>query len=617
LPESITEGTKRWQQNGTRPHSIRKVPIAERRVVGGDGAKDGTTAEPAAKKLFLGIERKGKELKRQISGEVRKLAGGSKKTGKMEIGSKSFLPRLERKDPEEPQKVQGNGFQGRGDPDTSTWKRRHKDSDGTAITGHRGRESDAIDSKRVRGHTETMTIDDMKGKGSGRRFSLDATPTDKNPIQKPALSQSQQAKGYKSGEPNRNSRHPEQNSTISLQTVIPVWGRHPKPGPGNSSTLHPVQGIEEKPSSHRINNSTLPKLSDNQPLSKPLDPDSVPPTEPEKYNQGGNSRLQTNRRTDSQTPSTESSPINSTMTEGKTATHTQVTRQPGMNDNLTAKTPTPSALDFWAEADSTLSSAHARSYDQHHPHRNSFWAEADKAVPLPPWKRERPSLEEWIAGLPGVGDGASDSKVFGTGKKLKKKDDPEVGVLRVVNGNAEDEDKILFDEDGNEVAMASDQAPIVPTVKVDRRLLFPSPQPDPSALPNFPRPFQPGRLEILPEASQETSLHTPTVLGGISTNKTLTLLSHAQAENSKIEEDLKALLGLPLPTEKLYRPADLARDVSSRLDTLEKYWDEQGVTVGTVLKRMLWIVDSMVVKEREGGQRERRAQEMGWVDGEI
>ena len=97
----------------------------------------------------------------------------------------------------------------------------------------------------------------------------------------------------------------------------------------------------------------------------------------------------------------------------------------------------------------------------------------------------------------------------------------------------------------------------------------------------------------------------------------MTLLSHAQAEYSKAVEDLKALLDLPLLTEKLYRPADPVRDVSSRLDTLEKYWDEHGATVGTVLKRMLWIVDSMVVKEGEYGQRERRAQEMGWVDGEV
>ena len=94
----------------------------------------------------------------------------------------------------------------------------------------------------------------------------------------------------------------------------------------------------------------------------------------------------------------------------------------------------------------------------------------------------------------------------------------------------------------------------------------------------------------------------------------MTLLSHAQAEYSK---DLKALLDLSLPTEKLYQPADPVRDISSRLDTLEKYCDEQGATVETVLKRILWVVNSLVVKEREDGQRERRPQEMGWVDGEV
>ena len=122
--------------------------------------------------------------------------------------------------------------------------------------------------------------------------------------------------------------------------------------------------------------------------------------------------------------------------------------------------------------------------------------------------------------------------------------------------------------------------------------------------------FQAERLEIFLEASRGTSLHPPAVF---STNKALTLLSHAQAEYSKAEEVLKALLDLQLPNEKLYQPAEPVRDISSRLDTPEKYWGEQDATVGTVLKRILWIVDSLVVKEfeREDGQRKRRAQEIG------
>lgn len=187
-----------------------------------------------------------------------------------------------------------------------------------------------------------------------------------------------------------------------------------------------------------------------------------------------------------------------------------------------------------------------------------------------------------------------------------------------MNGNAEDDNDIQFDENGNEIGKADVEAVVVPTVMIDKSLLHPNPELDAPPLVEFPRLLQPSRLEVLPEASREasreTSLHTPTVMGGASTNATLALLSQAKAENNKIEEDLKRLLELPLPTEKLSRPADLARDVDTKLDTLEKYWDEQRLTVGTVLKRMLWIVDNMVVKEREEGQKERRAQEMGWAE---
>ncbi|KAF8426371.1 hypothetical protein EV426DRAFT_704324 [Tirmania nivea] len=297
----------------------------------------------------------------------------------------------------------------------------------------------------TRKDTETMTIDDVKGKGSGRRFSLDATLTGKNPIQKPALSQSQQVKGYKSGEPDHSA---------------------------------------------------------------------------------------------------ESSPIKPTVAEARTVTLTQVTYGPGMNENLTVKTPTPSALDFWAEADT------------------------DKAVTLPPWKRERPLLEELTAGLPGVRDGASDSKVSGAGNKLKKKkDNPKVRVLTVVNGKAEDDDKILL----TRVEIRCLWQVIKLLSFQPLRFLLSNPQTNLSALEDFPRSFQPGRLEIYQRHRRRRAPHS---------NK-----------NSKIEEDLNTLLDLPLPTEKLYRPTN----VSSRLDTLEKYLDEQGAAVETVLKRMLWIVDSMVL----------------------
>lgn len=283
-------------------------------------------------------------------------------------------------------------------------------------------------------------------------------------------------------------------------------------------------------------------------------------------------------------------------------------------NRFTVKTPTPSALDFWAEADSTLSSARTHPLSFYNKPEDTFWTHADQAIPLPPWKKEGPSLEEWLAGLPGVGDGASDSKIFEAETKLRKKKRPEVGVLRVVNASVEDED-VIFDEDGNEILVSSDADIILPSVVVDKTLLHADSMQGTPTSQEYLRSFRPGGLEVLQEASRETSLHTPTVIvGGNRIGKTLGVPTSQGKAEITVAEELRALLDLPLPTEKIYRPADLARDVGGRLDALEKHWEEQRLTVGTVLKRMLWIVDSMVVKERENVQKDVRAQEMGWVD---
>lgn len=60
------------------------------------------------------------------------------------------------------------------------------------------------------------------------------------------------------------------------------------------------------------------------------------------------------------------------------------------------------------------------------------------------------------------------------------------------------------------------------------------------------------------------------------------------------------------------------KDVAGRLDDMERYWAEQSLVMGTVLKRMLVVVDGLIVKEREQAQKEQRRVEMGWVDeGEV
>ncbi|KAF8467677.1 hypothetical protein BDZ91DRAFT_762492 [Kalaharituber pfeilii] len=64
--------------------------------------------------------------------------------------------------------------------------------------------------------------------------------------------------------------------------------------------------------------------------------------------------------------------------------------------------------------------------------------------------------------------------------------------------------------------------------------------------------------------------------------------------------------------EKLYRLVDLVREAEGKLGSLEKYWSDEHPTARAVFKRTLWVVDNLIVKERETGQRGERAREMGW-----
>lgn len=133
-----TEERKGWRQYGPRAVSLKRL-TDDGRNLGGDAATDGVGTEAGAKKIFLGIERKGKELTRQISGEMRKLAGGKEKAKKAEP-KQSFVARMERKVPVEKEQDRTAG-------DGSSWRRNKRAHDNAEKNQLEGQDNNG---KRIR-----------------------------------------------------------------------------------------------------------------------------------------------------------------------------------------------------------------------------------------------------------------------------------------------------------------------------------------------------------------------------------------------------------------------------------------------------------------------------------
>lgn len=572
LPENVAKRTRDRKHEQLEHSRCRQRELDDgRSAMTGDAAGDGVTSGSSTKIIFLGIEKKGKELKRQISGEVRKLAGGKDKGKKTsEFSPRSFVPRIERK--------VGDNQTGGADCTCSSW-RKYQKMDNIVVTVDKTQVENGSTDSTVATHSRLVENPHQEG----RYFNIDMSTTPDH------LDQSIDDPR----EHSKSGRVPTEQSRIDIQPYL------------NGTSSSPT--VEQAVASSPDRNSSKKTLS---PTEK-----CVPQTEPQNgVLPGGKFTFESvsikypfnvvDKGFHTQSSYTQDSPVISVDTSGGKVYDTNM-----KHSRLQA----PLGPEFWVEADSSLSSTQENSDKWP---GDTFWTDADKGIPPPPWKSEGPSLEEWIAGLPGISDGAADSKIFEAKNKLKKrKREAKSGVLRVVNGNAEeDENRAICFEDGNALAATSDQGTNAPAVVVDETSLYPDTPMEPFIFPQFQRLFQPGRLEILPEASRETSLHTPTVIGGVSTSKTLTLLNQGKTETSKIEEELRTLLSLPLPMGKVQRPVDLAREVSDQLEAMDKYWDEQRLTVGTALKRLLWVVDNMVVREREEGQKTKRAQEMGWHD---
>lgn len=298
-------------------------------------------------------------------------------------------------------------------------------------------------------------------------------------------------------------------------------------------------------------------------------------------------------------------------------------REPTHPNTEFLKTPTSSALEFWAAADASLAPSESASAQP--PNRigeppPDIWKDADRTLSL---RKGKPTLEEWIAGLPGLGlrqgslaaNGSLDAQML---KELRTKSmeqsssnkgsDAMMAALAEKVKLLEDEELELNeefvpeDEAGltlEEVKALEETEPVPknsPPLIIDPFLLHPDyhPTPSPSVILEA---ISPVRKLIAEE------MHPPN-----ETQSNSFLRVPAEEKHRSLDSP---------PPRKLQRPRDLVGDATTRLDMLEKYWNDQGIIVGTVLRRMLWIVDTIIVKEREEAQRLARKNEMGWADNDL
>ena len=93
LPENMV-ARREWTTNGHHSQAGLKSEAAIESY-SGDATGDVSRTESGAKKILVGIERKGRELRQQISV---KLTGAKDKTErKLDLNAKTFFPRMEKR----------------------------------------------------------------------------------------------------------------------------------------------------------------------------------------------------------------------------------------------------------------------------------------------------------------------------------------------------------------------------------------------------------------------------------------------------------------------------------------------------------------------------------------
>ncbi|TGZ76444.1 hypothetical protein EX30DRAFT_344885 [Ascodesmis nigricans] len=284
--------------------------------------------------------------------------------------------------------------------------------------------------------------------------------------------------------------------------------------------------------------------------------------------------------------------------------------------NTSARSPTVSALEFWQEADSSLhpsesASAQPPNYRGERP--PEFWRLADATLHA---RHHEPTMDEWIATLPGLGlalgpygthDGTLDLRVFESLKAKRKlqKSRPSSSSSRksakddLIDQSIHNTELALADADND--ASETRELAKLQNERIDNEGLTPDEVEALKAL-DLPDNVIEG-VEIIMKLNNTPPISDPRLLHPM----------YTPVKNGNIlTKRLQEIPSLPRAGLKARPKSRLGKDVVQKLDALENYWNEQSVVMGTVLKRMLVVVDNLIVKEREEAQRRQRRMDMGW-----
>jgi len=252
------------------------------------------------------------------------------------------------------------------------------------------------------------------------------------------------------------------------------------------------------------------------------------------------------------------------------------------------RTPTSSALEFWREADESLAPSESASAVPPNPRAEpppNFWKAADRN--LDTGKEKGPTMEEWIATLPGLGlglgmwgnnDGALDWKYFQSLKASRELRPCASSVKSVAMAQSAQE---MIEENIGKLQ------------KVIEHIEETNSSPKKSVLDTDGEGLTPDEAEAIDDISAEPESPIDN-LAPVNINPDLLHPGYSRS---------------PAPRRPQSR---LGQDVADKLVAMEKYWADQSVPIGAVLRRMLVVVDNLIVKEREQAQKEARKKGMGW-----
>jgi len=242
---------------------------------------------------------------------------------------------------------------------------------------------------------------------------------------------------------------------------------------------------------------------------------------------------------------------------------------------------------FWDTADSLLPYIKApKTYKDASNTGNvssDFWNEADRTLELPPWRQSGSKMDEWLESLPGWEDGFLQE--FTEKVKAEEQEQPgETLTSPPIQHFLRQRRK--SDALRRELQLQSIQEESTPRSDADT-----------------------------PASMRDRMLRKPRPLGQMSTT----------LRDDKINNVPSPLYAPPSPPKtgansieagvEALSPGEvdaISQSLVNKLSELERKWKSEGVEVTSVMKRMLYVVDKLVLDDFAEEQRRERGNEMGW-----